>query len=103
MAGLSVEQRIAAIRSFNRFYTQKIGVLNDGLLRTPFSLTEARVLYELAARDRTTATTLRQELGLDAGYLSRLLQQFEKGRLIVRRPSPTDRRQSLLSLTKRGR
>src|SRR5882757_1637459 len=102
MAGSSLEQRIATVRHFNRFYTQKIGVLNDGLLKSSFSLTEARLLYELAARDQLTATVLRKELGLDAGYLSRLLQRFEKNRLIVRRPSPEDGRQSLLSLTDRG-
>lgn len=103
MATSSLEQHIVAIRQFNRFYTQKIGVLNDGVLRSSFSLTEARVLYELAHRNQPTATTLGRELSLDAGYLSRLLQRFEKSRLIVRQPSPDDRRQSLLTLTDRGR
>jgi DNA-binding MarR family transcriptional regulator/GNAT superfamily N-acetyltransferase len=99
----SLEQRVAAVRRYNRFYTKKIGVLNDGLLKSAFSLTEARLLYELAAHDQMTATALRKDLGLDAGYLSRLLQRFEKNRLIARRASPLDGRQSLLSLTDRGR
>lgn len=103
MAKSPLEQHIAAVRQFNRFYTQKIGVLNDGVLRSPFSLTEARVLYELAHRHQPTATTLGKELSLDAGYLSRLLRRFERARLIVRQPSPDDRRQSLLTLTDRGR
>jgi DNA-binding MarR family transcriptional regulator/GNAT superfamily N-acetyltransferase len=102
MAKSPLEQRVAAVRHFNRFYTQKIGILNDGLLRSPFSLTEARLLYELTQRDQTTATILRKDLGLDAGYLSRLLRRFEKGGLIVRRSAPDDRRQSLLALTARG-
>jgi DNA-binding MarR family transcriptional regulator/GNAT superfamily N-acetyltransferase len=92
-----------AVRRFNRFYTRQIGLLQEGLLDSPFSLTEARVLYELAHRDQPTAGEIGSELGLDAGYLSRILGSFEKRKLIEKTPSATDRRQSLLTLTKHGR
>jgi DNA-binding MarR family transcriptional regulator/N-acetylglutamate synthase-like GNAT family acetyltransferase len=95
--------RIAALRRFNRFYTQKIGVLRDGLLGSPFSLAEARVLYELAHRQKPTAAELAAELGLDAGYLSRILRGFEKRRLIERTRSSSDGRESLISLTASGK
>jgi len=97
------EQRVEAARRFNRFYTRKIGVLHDGAYRSPFSLTQVRVLYELAHREQPTATELGKELGLDAGYLSRLLRGFERRGLIARAPSEADGRQALLSLTARGR
>ncbi len=99
----SFSQRIKSVRSFNRFYTKQIGLLNEGVYDSPFSLTEVRVLYELSTRGETIATTLRLELGLDAGYLSRILRRFERRGLIRRRVSPGDRRQSLVSLTVRGR
>lgn len=93
---------VSQIRSFNRFYTRQIGVLNEHLLEGPFSLTETRVLYELAHRPHCTATALCQDLGLDAGYLSRMLRAFDKQGLIARSQSKADARQSLLSLTPRG-
>ena len=97
------EQRVGAVRRFNRLYTRRIGVLQDGYLRSPYSLAEARVLYELAQRERPTATELAAELGLDHGYLSRILRGFNERGFITKTPSPNDRRQSLLSLTAKGR
>jgi DNA-binding MarR family transcriptional regulator/GNAT superfamily N-acetyltransferase len=94
--------QIAAVRRFNRFFTQRIGVLNDGWLDSPFSLAEARVLYEISARSGTTATGIGRELDLDAGYLSRILRRFHKLGLIRKETSHDDARQTLLSLTARG-
>ena len=102
-AAAALEERVATVRRFNRFYTRKIGVLAERLLNSPFSLAEARVLYELALREQATATELRQELGLDAGYLSRILAGFARRGLVSRASSETDRRQSHLSLTQGGR
>jgi DNA-binding MarR family transcriptional regulator/N-acetylglutamate synthase-like GNAT family acetyltransferase len=96
------DQRIDTVRRFNRFYTRQIGVLHEGWLSSPFSLTEARVLYELAHREKPTATEVGNELGLDAGYLSRILSGFEKGGLLEKTPSEADGRQTLLALTKEG-
>ncbi|MGH2405798.1 MAG: bifunctional helix-turn-helix transcriptional regulator/GNAT family N-acetyltransferase [bacterium] len=96
------EQRVAAVRRFNRFYTHQIGVLNEGYLQSAFSVTEVRVLYELAHREKTTASELARELGLDAGYLSRILRRFKKRGLIAKKTSEDDGRQSLLWLTARG-
>jgi DNA-binding MarR family transcriptional regulator/GNAT superfamily N-acetyltransferase len=95
--------RVDAVRGFNRFYTRKIGVLQEGLLESPFSLAEARVVYELAQRLAPTASELCCDLGLDAGYLSRILRRFEKSGLVTRTISATDGRQQLLALTKAGR
>ncbi len=95
--------RIAAVRRFSRFYTRVIGALHEGLLHSSFTLTEARVLYELAQCADATPTAVGRELDLDAGYLSRILQRFERNGLLARRPAPADRRQTLVSLTEAGR
>src|SRR4029077_15165766 len=97
-----LDPQVAAIRAFNRFYTRKIGVV-DEVASSPFSLAEARVLYELARCEQSTATDIRKELGLDAGYMSRILHDFERRRLVRRQQSETDERQKFLSLTVRGR
>jgi DNA-binding MarR family transcriptional regulator/GNAT superfamily N-acetyltransferase len=97
------DDQVAAVRAFNRFYTRKLGVLDQQLLRSPFSLSEARVLYELAHREELAAKEIGTELGLDPGYLSRIIQNFDENGLITRKPLPTDRRQYRLSLTAKGR
>ena len=97
------EARIAAIRRFNRFYTRKIGVLEQQLLESPYSLTEARVLFELAHRDEPTAKEIGAQLDLDPGYLSRIVQAFMEKGLVTRKPVPSDRRQFRLALTTKGR
>jgi DNA-binding MarR family transcriptional regulator/GNAT superfamily N-acetyltransferase len=97
------DDRILAVRAFNRFYTRKLGVLDQHLLKSPFSLSEARVLYELAGRDDVAAKEIGIELGLDPGYLSRIIQNFDEKGLITRKPLPSDRRQYRLSLTAKGR
>jgi DNA-binding MarR family transcriptional regulator/GNAT superfamily N-acetyltransferase len=97
------DQRIAAVRSFNRFYTRQIGLLRERPYKSPLSLTEVRVLYELAHREQLTATDLSHDLGLDAGYLSRIVTSFEKRGWIVKKTSDEDGRQSLLALTGQGR
>ena len=94
---------VHAIRRFNRFYTRQIGVLQEHLLESQFSLTEVRVLYELAHRERVTAGELCPELGLDRGYLSRMLQNFESHGWLKTAPSPEDRRRVFLTLTAKGR
>jgi DNA-binding MarR family transcriptional regulator/GNAT superfamily N-acetyltransferase len=102
MVKTNMDQRAESVRSFNRFYTRQIGVLHEKLLRSPFSLAEARVIYELAQHEKTTATDLSGELGLDPGYLSRILRSFKKRGLIDKQPSESDGRQSLLWLTEQG-
>jgi DNA-binding MarR family transcriptional regulator/GNAT superfamily N-acetyltransferase len=102
MAETDLHQHVETMRCFNRFYTKQIGVLHERLLRSPYSLAEARVIYELAHHEKMTATELCSELGLDAGYLSRILRHLKKGGLINKQLSQTDGRQNLLSLTERG-
>jgi len=98
-----IDPRVAAVRRFNRFYTRQIGVLRKTFLGSPYSLTEARVLYEIANDHATTASEIGRKLDLDAGYLSRTLRAFEKRGLIVRKRSARDTRQSHLALSLRGR
>jgi DNA-binding MarR family transcriptional regulator/N-acetylglutamate synthase-like GNAT family acetyltransferase len=97
-----VDRSVRDVRRFNRFYTRQIGLLQEGVLQSPFSLTQVRVLYEIAHRVHATATDISGELGLDPGYLSRILARFESKGLIERKPSETDGRQILLSLTFQG-
>jgi len=98
----NLEDSISAVRRFNRFFTRQIGVLREGLLHSPYSLTEARIIYELAHRDVVTAADLGRELGLDAGYLSRSVSRLEQQGLLDRFPSESDGRQRLLRLTPAG-
>ena len=103
MSVQDIEHRIASVRAFNRFYTRKLGVLGQHLSKSRFSLSEARVLYELAHRDDLSAKEIGTDLGLDFGYLSRITQSFEESGLISRNALASDRRQYRLSLTAKGR
>ena len=98
-----LEQRIAAVRRFSRFYTRELGLLRESLVDTRFSLTESRVLYELAHRDQITASELAADLDLDHGYLSRILRRFGEDGLIKKVRAPDDGRQSLITITAKGR
>src|SRR5215469_15224173 len=98
----AADHPIQTIRRFNRFYTRHIGVLQEHLLQSQFSLTEVRILYELAQRENVTAKDLCQELGLDRGYVSRMLQSFQTQGWVRTTPSLHDRRQRFLSLTAKG-
>ena len=93
---------VDAVRRFNRFYTRRIGALDEGHLNSAYSLAEVRVMYELAHRGETTARDLARDLSLDTGYLSRILRRFSKERLVRRAPAKADRRQALVSLTPKG-
>jgi DNA-binding MarR family transcriptional regulator/N-acetylglutamate synthase-like GNAT family acetyltransferase len=97
-----LQLNIESMRRFNRFYTGRIGLLNQGLLKTRFSLTQARIIFELAQHERSTASELVTELDIDPGYLSRILSSFEKNGLIERAKSKTDNRQWILDLTPKG-
>jgi len=97
------DDRVAAVRSFNRFFTRQIGVLREGLLHSDFTLTEMRVLYELANHGDQPAAALGRDLGLDRGYLSRILAKFEGAGLVAKVPSATDGRTKLLHMTDQGR
>jgi DNA-binding MarR family transcriptional regulator len=98
-----LERRVDSVRRFNRFYTQRIGVLAENFLRTPFTLAEGRVLFELANREESSPGDIAAALDLDAGYLSRILRRFERDGLVKRTPSPTDGRRAVLALTGAGR
>jgi DNA-binding MarR family transcriptional regulator/N-acetylglutamate synthase-like GNAT family acetyltransferase len=98
-----LKAQVAAVRQFNRFFTQRIGVLDESLLDSGLTLTQGRVLFEIASHQGCTAGDLILTLRLDAGYLSRILQLFFDLGLIKRKPSPEDGRRSLLSLTAKGR
>ncbi|MFW9794549.1 MAG: GNAT family N-acetyltransferase [Candidatus Thorarchaeota archaeon] len=103
MTQSQLEKNIADIRGFNRFYTRKIGLLNQGLLRTKFSLTQARIIFELAQQDETVSTDLVKELDIDPSYLSRILRSFEMEGIIKKTRSQKDNRQRILTLTPKGR
>jgi DNA-binding MarR family transcriptional regulator/GNAT superfamily N-acetyltransferase len=98
-----IEREIAAFRRFNRFYTRILGLLDEGLLASGYSLAEARVLFELATRGRSCAMEIAGELNLDPGYLSRIVKKFEKAGLLARARKSADARQALLQLTRRGK
>ena len=97
-----LERRVDQFRRFNRFFTQRIGVLTDNFLRTPYTLAESRVLFELANRENTSPGDLAAASDIDPGYLSRILQRFERTGLVTRTASPTDGRRSILALTAAG-
>lgn len=102
MASSSLASRIEAVRRFSRFYTRRIGILEETLLRSPFTLPEGRLVYEIANRDSPTAQELCRDLGLDPGYVSRLLQSLATRGCLKRTRSSRDKRQTLLTLTAKG-
>jgi DNA-binding MarR family transcriptional regulator len=94
---------IESVRAFNRFYTRVLGLLDRYFLQSPYALTEVRVLYEIAQGGLCTAKSIRAEIGIDAGYLSRILDSFVRGRLVRRTSAAEDRRYQVLELTKKGK
>lgn len=94
---------VARVRAFNRFYTSHLGVLQEGFLRTPYSLAESRVLFELAQRDATPLTELRRDLDIDAGYMTRILSRLEADGLVARHRATSDGRRQVVRLSRRGR
>ena len=99
----ALEGQIAAVRGFSRFYTHKLGIIEPKLLDSPFTLQEARIIYEIAQQENCTATDLVRALGLDAGFLSRTLAALQRRQIVARKPSKTDRRANELVLTAKGR
>src|SRR5215469_8736512 len=97
------QERIGVVRHFNRFFTRKIGVLREGLLHSPYTLTEARILFELGHRNSVTASEICRELGLDPGYLSRILARLEQQGLLEKVRPDNDGRQRILQLTSEGK
>jgi DNA-binding MarR family transcriptional regulator/GNAT superfamily N-acetyltransferase len=98
-----LDSHIAAVRGFSRFYTRKLGIIEPKLLDSPWTLQEARIIYEIAERQSCTATELVRALGLDAGFLSRTLQALQRRQIVARKPSKADRRVTELALTAKGR
>ncbi|NOJ38281.1 bifunctional helix-turn-helix transcriptional regulator/GNAT family N-acetyltransferase [Bradyrhizobium australiense] len=103
MSQMNSEQEVAAVRAFNRFYTRKLGIIEPKLLHSPFTLQEARIMYEIRHRPACTATDLTRDLGLDPGFLSRTLQGLQRRQIVTRKPSKDDGRVNELSLTAKGR
>ena len=102
-SNITLEHQIAAVRGFSRFYTSKLGIIEPRLLHSPWTLQEARIIYEIAERKSCTATDLVRALGLDAGFLSRTLQAMQRRQIVARKPSKADRRVTELALTAKGR
>ena len=102
-SGVSGDAAVGAVRAFNRFYTNMIGLLRGKYLDTPYSLTEARILFELAQREASEVTDLRRTVDIDAGYLSRILARFSSDGLVCRQRSAADGRRQVISLTENGR
>ncbi|MHA1962260.1 MAG: MarR family winged helix-turn-helix transcriptional regulator, partial [Candidatus Thorarchaeota archaeon] len=102
MSQSRLERSVAKVRRFNRFYTRRIGLLNQGLLKTKFSLTQARIIFELAQQEETISTNLVKVLDIDPAYLSRILSAFEKEGFIEKVRSEKDNRQRILRLTAKG-
>jgi DNA-binding MarR family transcriptional regulator len=101
--GPLLDSQMAAVRAFSRFYTRKLGIIEPNLLASSWTLQEARIIYEIAARPGCTATDLVRALGLDAGFLSRALRALQRRQIVTRKPSKTDRRASDITLTAKGR